>query len=112
MLFGVVFAINETEKVDLDAYEGLGFGYEQKWVEVSTNQRTKLQVFTYCALQTGSVEPPYDWYRAHVLIGATEHGLPEKHLQTICEVPTQADADSQRRTREMGIYHRAHPDFR
>jgi len=101
---GVVFELAAADKPVLDDFEGLGVGYEEKWVEVVTPNGTLLEAFTYCALEIQSGLDPYEWYLCHVLTGAREHGLPTEYIQTIEAVPSMADPNALRHAREMRIY--------
>lgn len=108
-LWGVLFSISAGDKAELDAYEGLGFSYLEKWVEVTTPGGAMVSAVTYCAVQTTCGEPPYRWYRSHVLIGAREHGLPVCYRRSIRGVRAKRDHDASRHAREMAV-HRAGQD--
>ena len=76
-VWGVLFAIDEADKPALHRAEGLGIGYLQKTVPVVTAAGTR-SALTYQA-KPGQTDPalrPFAWYKAHVLRGAREHGLP------------------------------------
>ncbi|HVR28213.1 MAG TPA: gamma-glutamylcyclotransferase family protein [Thermoanaerobaculia bacterium] len=74
-VWGVVWEVAAEDVARLDVVEGPG--YERLELQVTTaNQR--LDVFTYVA-RSSHVDPslePAEWYRALVLAGAREHGLP------------------------------------
>lgn len=77
-VWGVVFDIPASKKTVLDAFEGLGYGYEDVEVVITLPTGEQLQVRTYVAdpeyIREGLA--PYTWYKAYVLAGAAEHGLP------------------------------------
>ena len=83
-VWGVLFEIDCAEKADLDRAEGLGIGYIEKVVRIVTAQGACL-ARTYQA-KADQVDPalrPRPWYKAHVLRGAREHGLPRDYVARI-----------------------------
>jgi len=103
-VLGVVFRIDAREKTALDAFEGLGRGYEQKQVTLAMSDGSSLEAFTYYATLIDDALRPFDWYRQHVLRGAVEHGLPRAYVRRIEAVPAVADPLAGRSTAEMMIY--------
>jgi len=83
--------------------EGLRFGYDEKVVEVITEQG-KLNILMYFATRVNSSLKPYCWYKEHVLIGAREHGLPPEHIAQIEAIAAVEDPDVTRGERELAIY--------
>ena len=102
-VYGVVYEIANEEKPDLDRKEGLGFGYDEKVVEVITEQG-KLNILMYFATRVNSSLKPYCWYKEHVLIGAREHGLPPEYIAQIEAIAAVEDPDVTRGERELAIY--------
>ena len=102
-VYGVVYEIANEEKPDLDRKEGLGFGYDEKVVEVITEQG-KLNILMYFATRVNSSLKPYCWYKEHVLIGAREHGLPPEYIAQIEAIEAVEDPDVTRGERELAIY--------
>ena len=83
-MWGVLYRIDCAEKADLDRIEGLGVGYDEHDVVVST-EAGEVVARTYRA-RPGAVDPalrPRRWYKAHVLAGAREHGLPAPYVEMI-----------------------------
>jgi gamma-glutamylcyclotransferase (GGCT)/AIG2-like uncharacterized protein YtfP len=81
-VWGVVWEIDAGDVARLDAAEGPG--YERVEVEVATaNQR--MNVFTYLARSShvDATLRPADWYRALVVAGAREHGLPASWIRAL-----------------------------
>lgn len=76
---GVLYEIPFHEKVMLDRAEGLGYGYEQIEIEVSQGERS-ISAVAYVATSVDSTLRPFDWYHAHVVDGALEHGLPAEYI--------------------------------
>lgn len=104
LLHGVVFHIPESQKPGLDRVEGLGCGYEQKDVEIILNNSKAITAFTYYATSIDQELKPLDWYKEHVLRGATENSLPAEYIQSIESIEHEVDPDAERRDRELSIY--------
>ena len=46
----------------------------------------------YLALDPDDIEiPPFDWYLAHMTVGAREHALPDTYRATLDTWPTRVD---------------------
>ncbi|MCW9012971.1 MAG: gamma-glutamylcyclotransferase [Gammaproteobacteria bacterium] len=103
-LYGVVFFIAEDEKPELDRNEGLGYGYEQKIVEILLNTGKTIDAFTYYATSISPELKPLDWYKEHVLRGARENDLPVEHIRSIEIIEHIEDSDPDRRDNELSIY--------
>lgn len=103
-VFGVVYEMDGGEKSALDAAEGLHRGYETKEVDLLTLDGRMLQAFTYYGTDLDDSLRPFQWYKAHVLQGALENGLPESYTAKIRAVETIDDPDHQRHLAEMSIH--------
>ncbi len=101
---GVVYRIADAEKTLLDAYEDYGRGYTDCQVEVVNEDGALLTAITYQALLTDPQLQPFHWYKAHVLIGAREHGLPADYIRSLEAVVSRPDPDRQRHAAETAIY--------
>ena len=85
--WGVLYEIDSADKRGLDAVEGLGVGYDEQTVFVET-ENDVAQALTYKA-RPDKIDPtlrPLPWYKAHVLRGAREHGLPDEYVQRIADM--------------------------
>jgi gamma-glutamylcyclotransferase len=103
-VIGVVYEISSADKQTLDQIEGLGIGYEEKIVQVTTLSGNRLSSVTYFAIDIDHGMIPYHWYKQHVLRGAIEHGLPAEYIRKIESFKSQKDADERRSHRELSIY--------
>ncbi len=103
-VLGVVFTIARAEKPLLDRHEGLGNGYEEKWAELHVAGGGRLRAVLYWATHIDPSLRPYHWYKAHVLHGARQHGLPPRYVAAIERVPAVPDPDPARHARELAIY--------
>ena len=104
VVYGVVFQIAASDKLELDRKEGLKNGYEEKTVSVATETGQTLEAVTYYATSIDSLLKPYEWYKDHVLRGAHEHGLPSEYITAIEAVKATPDADKSRHEKELSIY--------
>jgi hypothetical protein len=103
-LIGVVFEISETDKAELDQLEGLGNGYEQKEVSLTTVSGEIINAITYYATHIDPELKPYHWYKHHVLTGAKENRLPEEYIKKISMITSITDPNQERHEGEMAIY--------
>lgn len=103
-VIGVVCDISASEKPILDQKEELGFGYDEKEVEVTTVQE-RIIALMYFAKKVDSRLKPYRWYRKHVLVGARENDLPPEYIAQIEAMEAIEDPDRTRHERELAIYH-------
>lgn len=90
-VWGVLFDIDRAEKRQLDAAEGLGIGYDERVVHVQTDAGKRCAV-TYQA-KPERIDPtlrPREWYKAYVLAGAREHGLPAAYVAQLAAMPAEA----------------------
>ena len=104
LVYGIVYLLNESEKRILDGYETGGFGYLDKSVEVFTLAGDALQAVTYYAATDHGMQPPFHWYKQHVLQGAIEQGFPGSYIDAIAAVTSVEDTDRARSKREMAIH--------
>jgi hypothetical protein len=81
-VWGVLWEIDAADVARLDAVEG--HGYERIEVEVSSANQ-KMKAFTYLARAShiDAALRPADWYRALVVAGAREHGLPASWIRVL-----------------------------
>ena len=103
-VIGVLYEMHEQHKPALDRVEGVGYGYEEKTVNVELTDGSVMQAFTYCATLTDANLKPFHWYKRHVVIGAREHGLPAEYIENIHAIESIADSDLQRHELELSIY--------
>ncbi|WP_116473083.1 gamma-glutamylcyclotransferase [Zobellella maritima] len=103
-LLGVLFDISESDKKTLDIAEGLGQGYSEKEVAVTDQNGLAVLAITYYATHIDDALAPYGWYKAHVLAGAREAGLPAAYIRQIEVVAAVVDPDRARERRELAIY--------
>lgn len=99
-VYGVLYQIASTEKERLDRAEGLGAGYAEIEVQVRFN-RTNVSAKAYQATATDPNLRPYSWYKAFVLAGAGEHGLPAEYCAQLAAVEAIDDPDRKRHETNM-----------
>ena len=104
IVYGVVYLISQDAKETLDYYEGHGFGYLSKSIEITTLDGESLEALTYYAIDIDIIQQPYHWYKEHVLRGAREHRFPEEYIAMIDAQESIRDADTERVRRELAVY--------
>ena len=105
IVWGVLYKIKQSEKRCLDEAEGLGSGYAEKEVDIVTEQGV-VRALMYYATKKDSSLRPYHWYKAFVVAGAREHGLPEHYLRILETVQSIEDPDSKRSDRNERVLFR------
>ncbi len=103
-VIGVLFKIEPSEKHILDLAEGLGFGYQEKIINVVNGRGETNEAFTYYALQINSSMQPYTWYLNHVVKGAIENALPHDYLELIHSTECIDDPDINRDAQQRAMY--------
>lgn len=101
-VFGVLYEIANGEKRALDRAEGLGFGYEEIEIEVLCGGE-RVMAKAYRATNTDPALRPFTWYRALVIAGAKEHGLPAPYIAGLESVPADQDPDRARHDEHMAL---------
>jgi gamma-glutamylcyclotransferase len=101
VVWGVLFELDPEDKPALDKAEGVGAGYLEKTVNVLT-EAGPVTAVTYCATDKDAALRPYHWYKALVIAGAREHGLPASYRNRLELVATVSEHTTRaRRHREL-----------
>lgn len=103
-VIGTLFEISIEDKLILDRVEGLGAGYLDTRVRVFGSCGDAFEAVTYYAIQTDASLRPYSWYLHHVVVGATETGVPVDYLDDVKSTLSIEDPDRDRDARERAIY--------
>lgn len=101
---GVLFELPATEVARLDAFEGLGKGYERIELTVLPANERPVTALSYLATRLDESLQPFDWYMQHVLTGALEHALPARYRRNLEAIATISDPDQARHQREIALY--------
>jgi len=101
-VFGVLYRVANNERQALDSAEGLGHGYEEIDVRVVCDE-TEETAKAYRATDIDTMRRPYTWYRALVVAGAREHGLPKDYIDRLKLVVAKEDPDRERHDRNMRL---------
>lgn len=94
-IWGVVYAIDPEDRAALDRAEG---GYRAVEAEVRLTDGRTLRAFLYGALPT-RLDPglrPFGWYKAYLVDGAREHGLPPAYVAALEALEALEDPDPDR----------------
>jgi len=100
-VWGVVYEIDRAEKPLLDDAEGLHRGYAERAVVLEGPGAVR--ALLYHATDIERSLRPYHWYKAFVLAGAREHGLPAEYVGAIAAVDSIPDPDRARAERMRRI---------
>ncbi|MEO8545538.1 MAG: gamma-glutamylcyclotransferase family protein [Burkholderiaceae bacterium] len=99
---GVVYTLSAVEKHLLDAAEGLGRGYDEKEV-VLESASDVFKAWTYHATAIDATLLPFSWYKALVIAGAEEHGLPARYIGQLQAISAIDDGDAVRAQRHWAL---------
>ena len=108
VVWGLVFELDPEEKLALDQAEGLGNGYMEAAVNILT-EAGPITAVTYLATDKDASLRPYHWYKALVIAGAREHGLPSSYRTLLELVITVSDPDPTRASMHHVLGARATP---
>ena len=95
VVWGVLFEIDRSEKHRLDEAEGLHHGYDEKEVGITTGLGA-VEALMYYATDIAPALRPFHWYKAFVVAGARQHGLPEPYIRNLEMVQSVPDPDTSR----------------
>jgi gamma-glutamylcyclotransferase len=96
IVHGIVISLWTPQIFTLDEYEGVGYGYWRRKVEVETS-RGKMEAWMYYATgRTYDDLRPYDWYLRHILEGAKLFGLPDVYIAWLASQETWMDPSFKR----------------
>lgn len=101
---GVLYALDATDINLLDHIEGVGHGYERLRLTVRLPDARLVEAVSYLAIRLDSALKPFQWYKQHLLAGASEHALPRDYLRLLTELESVADPDNARHAREMAVH--------
>lgn len=98
VVHGVLFEVDASERQALDDAEGVNAGYEPATLDIETESGI-LKAMAYVATAKDSSQRPFEWYKALVVAGASEHGLPAAYIAAIDAVQAKADPDDARQAK-------------
>ena len=99
---GVIYEVSQVDKLQLDIVEGLGTGYRESKIVVTT-ANGEVEAMTYVAIAVDESLKPFTWYRALAVAGAVEHELPAEYVNTIHGVQAVVDVDAVRHRKYMAL---------
>ncbi len=91
-VWGVVFAVSEEDLVRLDSFEGVPQSYTRDGLEVTTQNGTAREVWSYFAVSQGREFAPHSEYLALYLSGAQHFGLPPNYIEKLRRIRTADNA--------------------
>lgn len=102
LVYGVIYEINDAEKVILDSIEGAGYDCVDIVPELLTAE--PISAHCYIANTYDSEALPYDWYIKHVHRGALEAGVPKAYSDAILNRAQKSDTNQQRAEIEFAVH--------
>jgi gamma-glutamylcyclotransferase len=87
-VWGVLYRLQEAQLDALDRFEG---GYLRVTVEVALADGDELRAVTYRSERSIADVHAFDWYRALLIEGAHEHGLPGHAISRLEALPSVPD---------------------
>ncbi|MFQ5672926.1 MAG: gamma-glutamylcyclotransferase family protein [Nitrospinales bacterium] len=114
VVMGVVFEMDPNDKPALDRAEGLGHGYSEKNVKVSSqHEKREIEAFTYQAQDSfiDNALKPYDWYKEFVVAGGKEHTFPDSYVKRLERVEAVKDPDKCRAEKNRKILKSCNQDL-
>lgn len=104
-VLGVLFQVAPEDLDGLFAAESVGY-HPVRHLDVRLLSGPRLlDCWSFVGIEDYLVPglAPYDWYLDLMVAGAVEHGLPERHVETLRSAASVQDPDPQRPTRLAAI---------
>ena len=97
-IHGAIYQLSAEHKEILDKFEGKGFGYIDKQIELKFEHK-KYNCFSYFAQQEYIVDDlrPYHWYKQLVTLGASFLKFPASYTSSINAISSCDDPEVNRR---------------
>lgn len=105
VISGTIIEINEKEKPNLDQAEGLGYGYNEKEIDVFIQENETIKANIYIADES-AINPklkPYEWYKLYIVEGAKAANLPPTYQEKLNQIEFVKDTDETRRNKNFQI---------
>jgi gamma-glutamylcyclotransferase len=105
-VWGVLYEIDPTEKLNLDRVEGLGYGYDEIIVQLEFNGKT-VEACTYIATSFNPFLKPFCWYKDFVVYGSRQNNLPKHYISMLETADCIKDPDKKRNRINRNILEKA-----
>lgn len=96
-----IFEIPESDRVILDAIEGLNSGYNEITFETEIFGRCSSYIADSSVID--ETKCPFDWYKEMVLLGCLANNFPIAYVQQVESVSTTIDENGERASRAWQI---------
>ncbi len=94
--WGVLYDLPEAQIEVLDAFEGVGNGYDRLDALTVEGPEGACEAVSYIASEPREGLPPFDWYLALILAGVRQHRLPEDVWQGFFDTDHVPDPEPER----------------
>ena len=99
-VWGVIFEIDENEKLQLDRAEGLNYGYIESQIEVNSIEEIhETQIYVAEENYINQDLIPYEWYKSFIVDGAKQNGLPQDYIEELETLESRKDSNDERKER-------------
>jgi len=104
LIYGVLFEFDSSDRSVLDEHEGLGRGYHEETVELSSNGEV-VEAVTFIADSNAIDESlsPYAWYKDFVVEGAKQNSINSEYITHLEGFIALTDPDKSREERSRKI---------
>jgi hypothetical protein len=101
-LYGVVYALSQTQRDQLDEFEGPGYASREVSVQAPSGALT---AYAYVAKpeHVDANLQPFGWYKSIVVAGARSHALPTRYIERIASVRSAPDPDTGRNRHHLAM---------
>jgi gamma-glutamylcyclotransferase (GGCT)/AIG2-like uncharacterized protein YtfP len=102
IIHGVVFQLDEKELGRLDAAEGAPKHYKRQKLKV-LHKGEAVGALVYIATSRKEGLKPYNWYKALVIAGALQQGLPKSYIEKLNQMEAKTDSENERKTQKCAV---------
>jgi hypothetical protein len=106
-VWGVLYAIRDSDLQTLDHGEGPGYFRKKMPVHTIDGAETEGWVYFACRSTRDPALRPYTWYRRFLVEGAKEHGLPAEYIEALGRIEAIPDKNRQRDAEKRALMCRA-----
>lgn len=108
VVWGVIWTIDEQDKLTLDLAEGLGQGYIEETLSFLDSENGTHEAQVYIADNSAIADGlhPYDWYKEYIISGAVENNLAQDYIEKLKLIDFIEDTNEERRKKHFEILHK------
>lgn len=98
VVWGALYKLSKKQEKLLDKFESLGAGYNKIHIEAELENGKSMPCFTYEGMSEyiDYNSLPFHWYKQLVIFGSLYLSFPQKYVEFLEDVPSEADTNSKR----------------